>query len=112
MKKLTGISDESIQRHILLVGEKNATMTMKFLSNSGVWIFDIEYNDQNIYGLKFSIGVLHLANYNFPFDLILTDTDNSGIDPFKIDDFFAERILLYQLEPNELSNLRGYSVEI
>jgi hypothetical protein len=112
MKQVTNITSDPQQRHILEVEEKSVILTLIFHPVTEMWTFNVEYNDFKKYGFKLSISVLHLANYNWPFDIVIIDTDNSGIDPFKIDDFESGRIELLVVSPEELEELRGYSVQI
>ncbi|WP_373033341.1 hypothetical protein [Sulfurovum sp.] len=112
MKQITNITADSAQRHTILVGDKTIVLTLKFLEVASIWCFDIEYNGFSKYGFKLSLNVQHLNNYNLPFDFIIRDTTNTGIDPFQIDDFFSGRIEMYILEADDLLGLRGYSVAL
>jgi hypothetical protein len=112
MKQLTNITSDALQRHALIIGEKTAILTLKFIESSQIWVFDIEYEGFTKYGFKLSLGVQHLNNYNWIFDFVILDTSNSGIDPFKLDDFESGRIELYMLEQNDLLELRGYDVQV
>lgn len=112
MKQITNLTADPAQRHAITIGDKTATLTLKFLAVASVWCFDIEYDGATKYGFKLSLNVQHLNNYNWPFDFLVVATDISGLDPFKIDDFSAGRIELYMLESADLLESRGYSVEI
>lgn len=113
MKLLTNITSDPHQEHIIQLDEDiEITINLRFLLNMQIWLLDVEYKEQVKSGFKLSLGVQHINNINWPFDFAILDTDNSGIDPFKVNDFSSGRIELYLIEPNELADLRGYSVEI
>ena len=111
MRQLSNITSDSIQEHLLEIGE-TITFTLRFLPPASIWVFDVLYKDRRINGVKLSLGVLHLKSHNLPFDFVIEDTSNSGIDPFKKDDFLSGRILINLLTQDELEMLRGYPVEI
>jgi hypothetical protein len=112
MKLLTGIISEPIQTFILPIDEEEATIKLQFAPVVQQWFFNVIYNGVNVNGVKLSLGVLHLRDYNFPFDFILQDTSNAGIDPFQVDDFFTGRIKMYILDAVEMAAIRGYNVKV
>jgi hypothetical protein len=112
MKQLTGIAAECYQSFTLIVGNEEAIINLKYLEVTRQWFFDLEFRGQNIYGVKLTLGCLHINNYNFPFDFVVQDTSNSGIDPFQIDDFFGGRCILYQITAEEIATYRGYNVTV
>lgn len=112
MKLLTNITQDAMQTFTLLIGEEEATITIRFYPTIQMWCFDLSFRGIDIKGIKISLGVLHINNYNFPFDFIAQDTSNSGIDPFKIDDFDIGRINFYMLDALDMQEFRGYSVKV
>ena len=111
MIRVTNITNDSNQRHVVIVNEKEVFLTLRFYPVTQSWFFDIEYEGVTLYGIKASLGVRHLQGNNLPFEIILTDNSNTGLDPFKIDDFSNGRITLRFLDHVELTALRGYPVE-
>ena len=112
MRKLSGITNDPIQKYSFSVGDNEVSIRLRFLSVVESWVMDVEYNGKRINGVLMSLGVLHLKSYNFPFDFILNDTQGLGLDAFRIDDFSSERVELYILESEELVEIRGYEVAI
>ena len=112
MRQLTNINNEPIQSFILLVGDEEAMIQLRFYPTIQAWYFNLEFRGIPINGIKLSLGVLHINSYNFPFDFIIEDTSGSGIDPFKVDDFQVGRINLYMLTAEEMAAYRGYSVKV
>lgn len=112
MKKLTNISADPIQSFTLLIGDETAKITIRFYPTISQWYFDLSFRNIEIKGIKISLGVLHINNYNFPFDFVAVDTSTLGIDPFQIDDFENGRIELYRLTVEEMANFRGYNVKV
>jgi hypothetical protein len=112
MLKLTNISADPIQEHILDISGTTALLRLTFLPAVKIWVINVEYGTKTAKGVKLALGVLHLRSYNFPFDFVLDDTSKSGIDPFRADDFAAGRVVLYMLTPEEMEETRGYPVEI
>lgn len=109
--RVLNISSEAYQRHIILLNDKEITLKLRFLPSNAIWIADIETTDFSLYGLKLSVGVLHMKNSNKPFDLIVRDLSNNGLDPFQKDDFSSGRCALYMLSANDMINIRGDAVE-
>ncbi len=56
--------------------------------------------------------MLTLLSNNLPFDFIVEDQSNNGIDPFRIDDFSEGRCALYMLEAAEMGEIRGDTVPL
>jgi hypothetical protein len=112
MKQLTNITADAIQTFTLLVGDEEAQITLRYYPTTQIWCFDLTFRNQSIYGIKLSLGILHIDSYNFPFDFIVQDTSNLGLDPLKLDDFEQGRTILYMLTAEEMAIYRGYNVKI
>lgn len=112
MKKLTNISSDAIQSFTLIVGEETAEIKFRFYVTTKKWYFDLRFRDEVVKGVKISLGVLHINNYNFPFDFAAIDTSGKGIDPFQIDDFDLDRIEFFMLTAEEMAAFRGFDVEV
>ncbi|MDR0579541.1 MAG: hypothetical protein LBG21_02950 [Campylobacteraceae bacterium] len=86
------------------------TFEFRFLPSVQIWVMNIlKDNEVIIKGVSLTLCGLVLKQQNFEFDLFLVDSSKSGIDPYKLDDFNS-RIGLYLLEPNEITEIRGYAV--
>lgn len=106
MIKIDNITDETMQRHIVIFQRSEVILTIRFYPRTEMWCFDVEYNDRAVRGLKLSVGTLHMLSQNQPFDFVVTDNSGNGIDPFKIDDFSNERCSLYMLESDDMIDVR------
>jgi hypothetical protein len=73
-------------------------------------MFDAEFGDNQVYGLKLSVGVLHMLSQNQPFDFICIDRSGNGIDPFQRQDFSGGRCNIYMLEAADMELIRGIEV--
>ena len=111
MKQVENIGNEGFQSHTIPLPTGDLILKLKFLSLVGFWQMSVEFNGKSINGIKLSVGVLHMRSANFPFDFIVQDTSESGIDPFKSDDFTLGRCILYLLESDEIAEIRGQEVE-
>jgi len=112
MRQLTNLTSEPIQNFVLKIGSEEAKIQFRFYPTVQMWCFNLSFRGIDIKGIKISLGVLHITSYNFPFDFIAEDTSNSGIDPFKNNDFEIERIRFYMLTADEMKTFRGYSVKV
>ena len=110
MDQIDNITDEPIQRHILLFDRGEAVMTIRHLAAVEMWKMRVEFNGDYIDGVKLSLGVLHFRHKNWPFDIALLATDGSGIDPYRADDFASGRCQMYLVTPEEIIEIRGGDV--
>lgn len=111
MIKIQNITSEPYQEHILLFNETEITIRLRFFELIGFWSLDVEYKGKAIYGVKLSIGTLLITSQNLPFDFAIDDLSNSGIDPFKADDF-TSRCNLYLIETSEIEIIRNTKLEV
>jgi len=107
MRELTNLTDEPIQEHTILFEESEVLLTIRFFPKTEIWCFDAEYKGKAVYGLKLSVGVLHMVGQNQPFDFIVSDNSNNGVDPFKRDDFSSGRCSLFILDADEMISIRN-----
>jgi hypothetical protein len=112
MREITNITSDADQRHIIDLEGNEIIFDLRFYPTIEQWCFNVEYQDRFVKGVKLSLSVVHMANFNFPFDFFVEDTSNTGIDPFKIDDFLTGRCRLYILDPADMESFRGVPVEI
>jgi len=110
MKVIDNIGSEALQRHTILFGDSSIILTLRFFPKQTSWFFDVTYGDASVYGVKLSVGVLHILSQNFPFDFIVRDLSGNGIDPFKRKDFEEDRCALYLLEASDMESIRGVEV--
>lgn len=112
MRLLQNITDEPIQRHTIIFEESEITFKLRFYPKSEMWCFDASFGDWSVFGLKLSVGVLHMLSQNKPFDFIVTDESGIGIDPFQKTDFSSGRCKIYLLESADLVQRRGDEVPL
>lgn len=108
MHKIEDVTDEPHQRHILIMEDASeAVIEIRFLPAVQMWTLSASYNGRSQSGLKLSAAAYHLISYGFPFDITVSLTDDSGISPFRVDDFSTGRAELYFITPVELAMVRG-----
>lgn len=110
MIRVDNITADPHQRHTLLVDNGQIILTLRFLPVVQIWVMDVEYRGKVQRGVKLSASVLHLRSFNYPFDFSVVLTDDTGIDPFRLDDFETERCELYYVTPDEMVEVRGLEV--
>ncbi len=106
MIKILNISDEPIQRHTIIFEGSEIILTLRFFPRHQFWSMHVEYGDYQVYGVKLSVGVLHITSGNQPFDFTVTDNSNNGIDPFRINDFKDGRCTLLMFDRAEMVTIR------
>lgn len=111
-KKITNISDETRQRHTILFNNSEIILNIIFLPFVEKWFFNVSYKDFILSGTKMSVGVLHMLSSGQPFDFIILDNSDNGLDPFKRDDFSSGRCSMFLIEPDEMQDIRQVEVEI
>jgi len=112
VKKITNITNEAHQQHIIPLNDSEIIFNLRFYPTIQQWCFDVEWQDHVVTGVKLSVGVLHITNTNLPFDFVITDESLNGLDPFQIGDFESGRCNLYILNPVEMETYRGVPVAI
>jgi len=109
MKQIT-IGEEPKQTITILFEDTLIILTIKFRPIIQSWTMDINFRDELLVnGKKLVIGLPLLKQFNKPFDIVLQENQNTGIDPFKQDDF-TSRVSVFLLERDDLIELRGYDV--
>ena len=112
MREITNITADPSQRHIIDLNGNEITLDLRFYPTVEQWCFDVTYKEDSVKGVKLSLSVLHINNVNLPFDFVVFDSSNAGLDPFKVDDFDVLRCRLYILDPEDMETFRGVPVEI
>jgi len=77
MRRLQNITDEPIQRHTILFEKSEIIFTLRFYPRTQIWMFDAEFGDTVVYGLKLSVGVIAHDKSRIS-HLILSVFDRSG----------------------------------
>lgn len=109
MRKLT-IGTEPKQKITVLFEDTTIVIELTFRPTIQSWTMDIAFRGEKlINGKKLVIGLPLLKQFNKPFDIILFENQNTGIDPFKQDDF-QDRVSVYLMEREDLIAARGYDV--
>jgi hypothetical protein len=112
MRQIENITDEPHQRHTIVFEESEIALELRFLPVVEMWFVNVEYKGVVASGYKLSADVLHMRSRNFPFDFTVLDLSNSGIDPFRIDDFSSGRCGLYLVESADMEAIRGAPVPL
>lgn len=110
MNIIQNIGTEGFQRHIIPLTDYDCVLSIRFYSLTQIWQISVEYNGISYNGVKLSCGALHMRSANLPFDFIVVDESENGIDPYKQDDFSGGRCTLYMLNADEMESIRGQEV--
>lgn len=109
MKQIT-VTGEPKQKITILFEDTVIILVLKFRPTAESWTADITFRDAPLVdGKKLTMGVALLRQFNKPFDIVLQENQNTGIDPYKQDDFIS-RVSIFLLERDDLIQLRGYDV--
>jgi hypothetical protein len=104
------IGTEPKQKITIAYEDTTIILTVKFRPTIQSWTVDIVFRGEEIAnGKRLVCGLELLKQLNKPFDFVLVDNSNTGIDPFKLDDF-TSRISMYLFERDDLVDIRGYDV--
>ena len=106
MRRIQNITNEPIQRHTVIFEESEIILKLRFFPRNQFWTMDVEYGDYQVFGVKLSVGVLHITSGNMPFDFTVTDMSGNGIDPFQRNDFSSGRNRLYMFDRDEMLQIR------
>ena len=102
------ISAEPFQSFEIPFEDGNIKIDLEF--RQGFWLININYNNKILNGAKLASGVFIAEGENYPFDFWIDDK-GLGIDPFSVDCFERELFDFYLVERQEMTKIRGYSVE-
>lgn len=112
MQKVENITKDEYQKHTLIYEDLEVEIELRFMPVVESWTLNVKHGDKVQTGIRCSLGVYLLKDYNFAFDLIFLDTDKLGIDPFRLEDFADNRIQLWFATPSECEEIRGYKIEM
>ena len=110
--RIQNISDEAHQRHVLVFEVSELVLELRYHPTVEMWTFDTEYKGVRVKGAKLSVGVLHMRSRNMPFDFAVLDLADTGLDPFRLDDFSTGRCGLYLLDASDMEGVRNAPVPI
>lgn len=108
--QIQNITSEAYQRHIVQYDPSEITLELRYASIVQSWIMNVEYRDWAIYGVKLSVGTLHIRQENQPFDFVVLDLSGLGLDPVSRNDFADGRCGLFMLTASEMEAIRGAPV--
>lgn len=112
MIEITNITNDPFQRHVITTETAPIILLLRYYPRPKFWTLSVEYQGVECNGLKLSLGTMHMRSRNLPFDFIVRDEGNTGIDPFEADDFSNLRCRLLMLERNDMDEIRGQPVPI
>lgn len=105
------ITNQSIQRHVLIYNDIETILILRYSSQVGAWFIDVNTGDRFANGIKLAVGVQHIESRNMPCDFTVTDNSGNGLDPFRSDDFSEGRCSLILLDNEDMIGIRGRRVE-
>ena len=111
MKQLD-ITNDSIQTFFVDVEDFTLKFTLRYFPMIQSWSLTLDRDEDRIVtNRKLSLGNLNLGTDNQPYDILIIDNQNTGIDPFSQDDFLKNRVSFYLLNREETAELKGFEVE-
>lgn len=111
MLRIENISSEHDQRHVVLSGDLEIVLRLRFMSSVESWFFSVEYDGRTVNNIRLAAGVLHIRSVNLPFDFFVSVMDTTGLDPFREQDFSEGRCILSLVTPDEMEAIRGQAVQ-
>lgn len=118
MHIVENITSEYIQEHDLEFSRGLINITLIFEKPVSMWKMNVTYTRSDdtdpqrpIYGVKLALSTVHFIHRNWPFDFAVIDTTNTGVDPYRSDDFESGRCELYLITPTEMIQIRGVDVQ-
>ena len=109
---LEKINADAHQEHRLLIEGGDVVLTLRYHPAPQIWAMDVSYSGVAAYGLKLTLGTLHVRAANLPLDFVVQDTSGTGIDPFLDDDFESGRCRLWMVTAAEMREIRGVEVPL
>lgn len=112
MHRIENLTKDDNQKHTIIYDDLDIELQLVYMSMVQSWTLNVRHGVKEIKGIRCALGVYLLKAYNFVFDLIFLDTDQLGIDPFRLEDFSDGRVELYFVTPKECETIRGYKLEM
>lgn len=110
MDRVINISDEPIQDHHILIDGVLVDVQLRFIPVVQCWFMNVTVGDKSINGVKLACSTLHIQHMNLPFDFVVYVTDETKVDPFRLDDWITGRCELYVVTSDEMESIRGGAV--
>lgn len=104
------VSADADQQHTLLTDSGTVRLRLRYHPVVQIWTLDAQYAGLGIYGVKLTLGTLHVRAANMLFDFVVQDAGRTGIDPFLADDFESGRCRLWFVTREEMREIRGAEV--
>jgi hypothetical protein len=111
MIRLTSITSDPDQIHTVDFLADLVSIRIRFIETLQYWYMDVNYKGVDVKGIRVAAGVRLLKSNNFPFDIVVSDESENGLDPFRLEDM-QQRMGIYIAEPDEIASVRGYVVEL
>lgn len=103
LKNITNSSNQSM----VLSGENGEQITFQLIyqPTQQLWYFNLSYLDFDAKGINLVVSpnILYKFKHLLPFGIAVISKD--GQDPFYIDDFLTERVIIYLLDTVDLAAL-------
>ncbi len=105
MQQIKGIAAIPIQKLRVPIDEGIITLTFRFMPAAQMWFVDIEFDEFVARGMRVvqTLNLLVQYSENIPFGLLVESTDDG--DPFLINDFSSERIVMNVLSSDEVETI-------
>ena len=107
MLLINSIQDSGLQNFLIPYLDDTIILDLRFSSTVESWFADIEYKGVSYKGECLTLGVLSFESTPFPFRVMIEEKNQTGIDPFRLDDFITERCLFYIVSLDEAEVIRG-----
>lgn len=105
------VTNDPFQEFLIDIEDFTLRFELKYLSMIESWQMSIFRDEIKIISnRKLSLGNFNLSTDNQPYNIAITDNLNTGIDPFKLDDFSSDRVSLFLVERSENIDIKGYDV--
>lgn len=111
-REFTSVTSDSVQRHRIIFNDVSANILLRYSPQTQQWFIDCEVGSKAAYGIRLSVGTLHMVSRNMPIDFIVVDNSGNGIDPFQSNDFTSGRCTLYIVDDEGMEKVRGQAVEV
>jgi hypothetical protein len=111
-KRIENITDEYNQRHVITTDFGEISLSLNYSTITKSWSISVVYGTTGIYGKRIALNVPTFLEQNLPFDFVCLDSSGQEVEPFLKNDFSSERCKLYLLEPEDVRQIRGFSVPL
>ena len=109
---IENITDEADQTHTLVTPAGDIRLRLVYHSVTEMWTYDATYKGVEVLGLRLAVDTLHQEGRNLPFDFVVIDNSNTGLDPFRREDFSEGRCSLLRMTADDMGAYRGGPVPL